>query len=152
MDRAATDYDADFYTWTQEQADALRRAADARVNVPVDWHHLAEEVESLGSEQAYALQSALMRVMEHLLKLQHSPAQEPRAGWQVSVVKHRREAQRRLKRNPGLKGKLADLFAEAWTDARALAAASLATYDGVDPETLPEECPWPVEEVLGERL
>lgn len=151
MDRAPTDHDADFYTWTQEQADALRRAGESRINVPIDWENVAEEIESLGSEQAFALESALMRIMEHMLKLQHSPAQDPRAGWEVSVGKHRREALRRLKRNPGLKGKLEDLFADAWKDARAAAAESLRAYDGVDAAVLPVECPWTVGEVLNHK-
>lgn len=148
MDRVPADHDSDLYTWTREQADALRRASETRVNVPIDWANVAEEIEGLGSEQAFALESALMRIMEHLLKLRFSPAQDPRAGWEVSVGKHRREALRRLKRNPGLKGKLDDLFRDAWTDARATAAESLRAYDGMDASVLPQECPWSMAEVL----
>lgn len=141
-------YDADLYSWSREQAAALRRMAAERVNTELDLDLLAEEIESLGSEQAYALESALMRIMEHLLKLQHSPAQDPRAAWEVSVVKHRREARRRLQRNPGLKGRFDALFADAWADARATAVAALVAYDGVDPATVPTECPWTVAEVM----
>lgn len=36
MDRVPADHDSDFYTWTREQADALRRASETRVNVPID--------------------------------------------------------------------------------------------------------------------
>jgi hypothetical protein len=41
----------DFYAWTRDQAEALRRLADQRWNGPLDLLHLAEEVEDLGSEQ-----------------------------------------------------------------------------------------------------
>ena len=42
-------YERDFYTWTQHQAGALRRAAAERVNTSelIDWENLAEEVEDL---------------------------------------------------------------------------------------------------------
>jgi len=40
-------YDDDFYLWTQEQAAALREADAARLNAPLDWENLAEEIESL---------------------------------------------------------------------------------------------------------
>lgn len=47
----------------------------------------------------------------------------------------------------GPKDKLDNFFADAWKDARAAVAESLAAYDGVDPAVLPEECPRTVGEV-----
>ena len=37
-------YETDFHAWTRAQADALRRAEQARVNVPdaIDWGQIAE--------------------------------------------------------------------------------------------------------------
>ena len=51
MTQRATAYDEDFYTWTTEQAAALRREAASRVNLPgpVDLANVAEEIESLGA-------------------------------------------------------------------------------------------------------
>src|SRR5688572_24845452 len=89
-------YKDDFYAWTREQAGALRRLADQRWNGPLDLLHLAEEIEDLGSEQQWAVESQLERVIEHLLKLEHSPNGQPRRQWMISVVEARGEIERRL--------------------------------------------------------
>src|SRR5918996_323450 len=49
----------------RDQAAALRRLADERWNGPLDLLHLAEEVEDLGSEQQWAVESQLERIIEH---------------------------------------------------------------------------------------
>lgn len=141
--RAATRYDDDFYAWTQEQAAALRQAAHAPVNVPIDWAHLAEEVEDLGNSQRFAVESHMERVIEHLLKLQHSPASDPRADWEASVDTHRTEAARRL--TPSIRRHVEATLAERYRIGRRHALRGLAR-DGVT--TLPEECPYSLDQVL----
>ena len=47
----STLYRDDFVSWTQEQADSLRRARDSGSNLPLDWPHLIEEIESLGASE-----------------------------------------------------------------------------------------------------
>jgi DNA-binding PucR family transcriptional regulator len=74
-------YREDFYAWTRDQAAALRQLAEARWNGPLDLAHLAEEVEDLGSEQKWAIESQLERIIEHTLKLEYSPAADPRRKW-----------------------------------------------------------------------
>ena len=41
-------YDQDLVLWSEEQARALRAAANEGWNAPIDWEHVAEEIESLG--------------------------------------------------------------------------------------------------------
>ena len=83
-------YERDFYTWTQRQAEALRRAAEARVNTPdaIDWINLIDEVESMGSEQADKLGSAYRVTLLHLLKWRYQPDHRS-SSWRGSVVEHR---------------------------------------------------------------
>src|SRR5580698_253375 len=71
------DYDDDFYAWTQHQATVLREmpTADNRF----DREHVAEEIEDLGNSVRSAMRSQVRRILEHFLKLQYSPAREPRA-------------------------------------------------------------------------
>jgi Domain of unknown function DUF29 len=64
------DYDTDFYTWTQTQAAALR----AKNWAALDLEHLAEEIESLGRSERYAIESQLERLLLHLLKWCYDPA------------------------------------------------------------------------------
>lgn len=138
-------YDDDFYAWTQEQARLLREAARERLNTPIDWEHVAEEIEDMGRSDAKALGSALKRVIEHLLKLEHSPASDPRLGWRESVVNHRIAAWDEIDASPSLRRKI-DL-ARAHRDARRLAVLGLAR-DGVSDDTVPQDCPYTLEQVL----
>ena len=147
MDRDDPLYEEDYYAWTQVQAAKLRHAADARVNLDLDFTNLAEEVEDLGRNQWDAVESALMRVIEHLLTLEYSPAREPRRGWALSVLEHRRRAQKKIKQNPSLKPSLAEMASAAWEDARALVAFSLE-QDGVTDAELPVECPYSLHRIL----
>ncbi len=80
----APDYDDDFYAWTQHQAAVLREmpVADNRF----DREHVAEEIEDLGNSVRNAMRSQVRRIIEHFLKLQHSPTQEPRYGWMASII------------------------------------------------------------------
>ncbi len=78
-------YKDDFYAWTRDQAQALRRLAEERWNGPLDLEHLAEEVEGLGSEQQWAVESQLERLIEHLLKLGHSQSPAPRRQWMSTM-------------------------------------------------------------------
>jgi hypothetical protein len=83
------DYDDDFYAWTQHQAQVLREmpVSDNRF----DREHIAEEIEDLGRSYRDAVRSQMRRIIEHFLKLQYSPAREPRYGWIESIVDARQE-------------------------------------------------------------
>lgn len=145
MDGRATPYDEDVYQWSLEQAAALRRAAASGTNLPVDWENVAEEIESVGRSDLKSLNSALMRVVEHLLKLEYSPAADPRAGWEESVDNHRYQAEEEIKASPSLRGR-ADV-AGAYAEGRRRAARGLAR-DGVDATDLPVDCPYDLERLL----
>ena len=99
-----SDYDLDFYAWTQRQSSLLRRiAAHERVNdADLDWPNIAEEIETLGRSERGSLKNQLATIIEHLIKLEASPAQEPRAGWRVTIRRSRLNAEDLLSDNPSL--------------------------------------------------
>ncbi len=138
-------YDTDFLAWTQEQARLLRDAAQDRPNTPIDWENVAEEIESMGRSELRAVESALVRVIEHLLKLEHSPATAPRGDWKLSVVEHRDRVARDLSASPSLRGKI-DLSGIHRT-ARKMAALGLER-DGLPNDALPAECPYTLDQIL----
>src|SRR3546814_1610136 len=78
-------YDTDFYAWTKAQADRLRRLEATRANLDLDLPRLAEEVEDLGKSERNTLRSHLRRIIEHCLKLEWSPATDPRGSWRLSI-------------------------------------------------------------------
>jgi Domain of unknown function DUF29 len=139
-------YDRDFFAWTQQQADLLRRAAARERTPDLDFENLAEEIESLGKRDRRALASQIARITEHLLKLQYSRAEESRPGWENSVDVHRSKARRILADSPGLKGELETILKESYEDGRRFAARSLRTE--LDPKTLPEVCPYRLDQIL----
>src|SRR5436190_23731469 len=117
-------YDEDFVAWTEQQAEALRSASRGSTNQPLDWENLAEEIESLGKSDRRELRSQITRILRHLLKLEASPAAEPRAGWRATIDEARTEIEALLEDSPSL-----------WREADSLikkpigAAAKLAADD-----------------------
>lgn len=96
-------YDEDFLAWTKDQAEALRSAEHGGSNQRLDWGNLAEEIESLGASQRLALRSQMRRIVEHLLKLQFSPATAPRRGWFETVGDARSEIESLFDTSPSLR-------------------------------------------------
>jgi hypothetical protein len=78
-------------------------------NQQLDWEHLAEEIEDLGASQRSVLGSHIMRIIQHLVKLEYSPAVEPRNGWRRTMKLARLQAQKRLEESPSLRHELGRL-------------------------------------------
>ena len=70
-------YEQDFYAWARKQATLLRAGRFEEL----DLAHLTEEVDDLGCSLYRSVRSRIRTIIEHLLKLQHSPAAEPRGLW-----------------------------------------------------------------------
>lgn len=138
-------HDTDFYSWTRQQAAALRQAAAERVNTsaPLDWENLAEELDGMGQEQADKLESAYRVLLLHLLKWQFQPERRS-TSWRLSIVEQRRRALRVISRNPGLKSRRDELWADAYDDARELAAIETELGEAA----FPAECPYEIDTAL----
>jgi uncharacterized protein DUF29 len=129
-------YDNDFLAWSKQQAEALRAAMRDGSNQSLDFENLAEEIEDLGKSVRRELQSQIRRVVRHLLKLEHSPAKEPRRGWAESVVDARAEIDDLLEASPSLRTEL-DRDVERQTQRGIdLALRDLGRYREVDAETI----------------
>ena len=138
-------YDEDFLAWTEQQAKALRVAARGGINPragtnhpvanqPVDWEHLAEEIESLGLSERRELHSQIHRIIRHLLQLAFSRASPRRQGWIDSIDDARDMAARVLDASPSLRRELdAVITAEQPRGARA-AIRDLGRYGELDPD------------------
>ena len=142
-------YDEDFHAWTREQAKALHRLAETRPNDEIDFRHLVEEVRDLGKSERDAVRSQLARILEHLLKLEHSPAREPREGWYDTIGDARRELYFKL--SPSLRRDAAARLPELYALARRHAAQSLTRHGEVDAAAvLPEACPYTLAQLVDE--
>ncbi|MFO1039918.1 MAG: DUF29 domain-containing protein [Geminicoccaceae bacterium] len=138
-DERADLYERDFYAWTKRQASELRRWAAMRPNDELDLAHIAQEIADLGQEQRNALRSWTVRIIEHLLLLEYSAAEEPRRHWTREVIQFRAEIAARMTRtlSANLARQLPALCAQARRqlvtesgrfDERAIAARLLPTW------------------------
>ena len=140
-------YEQDFYVWALRQAELLR----ARRFEDLDLDPLIEEVEALARAELNAVLSDAGVVIEHLLKLEHSPATEPRAGWRASVREHRRRLRREL--TPRLRQLLASALPDLYREVRDDTAALLRDYgESAAADALPEACPYDLERLTGSWL
>jgi hypothetical protein len=121
-------YDQDLVLWSREQAAALRAAARGQTNLPIDFENVAEEIESLGRSDRRALASHITTILEHLMKLDASPAHAPRAGWRRSVIRARQDIALLLKESPSLRASLPEIVTQQIVDARELASAALEEF------------------------
>ena len=145
-------YDTDLVIWSERQAALLRRmAAGERVNDQVDWENVAEEIAALGISDRRELRNRVRTILAHLLKLQISPATEPRAGWRETVLEQRAQLRTLLRDSPSLKLALPVVIGDELPDARALAQASLAVHKE-QPRVDPAGLTYTDEQVLGPWL
>lgn len=146
MDRG---YDSDLALWCEDQARALRDAGRAGTNLPIDWDNVAEEIESLGRSQGRELASRIAVILVHLMKLEASPAKEPRAQWQETIEQQRGDIERVLADSPSLRPAVAAVVDKELGRARRQAALALSSY-GEQPRVELGGLRYTAEQVLGD--
>ena len=138
-------YDDDFYAWTRYQAEVLRslRTRDNRF----DREHLADEVEDLGKSERDAVESQITRIIEHFLKLAHSPADRPRYGWMGSIADARRILRKKL--SPSLRRDVESKLGELYEDGREAAELALREHgEDTAAAALTATCPYSLDQIL----
>ena len=140
-------YEQDFYAWSRRQADLLRlqRFAD------LDLARLIEEVEDSGETVYRSVRSRVRTIIEHLLKLEHSPASEPKRGWREAIRTQRADLDEDLTAmlRPRIEAGLPHFYAKARRDA----AAALRDYgEPAAADALPQACPYSLDQIIGDWL
>jgi hypothetical protein len=142
-------YDGDLALWAADQARALRRAAKASTNQPIDWENVAEEIESLGKSQGRELASRIETILHHLIKLQASPASHPRTGWRATIQRERDEIESVLADSPSLRRTVPAVVEAMIGKTRRLAALDLADFAEA-PQVAPDGLGYTAAQVLGD--
>jgi Domain of unknown function DUF29 len=142
-------YDTDVLAWSEQQAGLLRRRASGELvnDTDLDWPHIAEEIESLGQSERYRLRSHIGTVIEHLIKLEASPANDPRNGWKTSVRNARRGIRHCLTTSPSLRREIGQMVLDETRDAQQDVAATLQDY-GEQPRVVIEELTYTEQQVV----
>ena len=131
MSEAGDLYERDFYAWTQSQAALLRAWPKALWPNALDIANLAEEIEDSGKSQRRAARSLLLRILEHLVKLQVHPDRSAERHWKKEVNSFRTQIEDVFAENPSLRAARAELAADLWVRAAELARRDMEV-DGVD--------------------
>lgn len=138
-------YEADFYVWAREQAALLRAGRYEELDLP----NLIEEVDDLGGSLYRSVRSRLRTIIEHLLKLEHSPAHGPRDLWRDTVAVQRSDLEDDL--TASLRTRMEAELPKHYTRARAAAARALRRYgEHAAAEALPEHCPYALDQIIGD--
>jgi len=140
-------YEQDLYAWSRAQADLLRagRFAD------LDLEHLIEEVEDVAGALKRSARQRVRTIIEHLLKLEHSPAEEPRPGWRATVRTQRVRLRDAL--TPSLRREVESELAELYGDARGLAEGALRDHqEDAAADALPAGCPYSLDQIAADWL
>jgi len=84
-------YDTDVLEWSQHQNRLLgQHAAGEAGNEAPDWANIIEEVESVGRDQLYAVESLLAQALAHMLKAEtvlHRSEMRPQLPYPRSGVR-----------------------------------------------------------------
>jgi hypothetical protein len=125
-----SDYDTDIALWSEHQAALLRRRAAGQLvnDADLDWPNIAEEIEALGRSERSSLRSKITTVIEHLMRLQASPATAPRRGWKATILRARGDIGDLLKDSPSLRPLVAAMVVEQTQRAQKDLTAWLALY------------------------
>jgi hypothetical protein len=139
-------YDDDIVLWSERQAELLRRrAAGELVNeAELDWPNIAEEIESVGSEQRHAVQSLLRQAIVHMLKAEAWPESRDAPTWRADAIGFRIDAASRFA--PSMRQRI-DMDRIYRLALRALPES----VDGVSPLPIPDACPFTLDELLSEE-
>ncbi|MFL5280088.1 MAG: DUF29 family protein [Rhodopila sp.] len=139
-----SDYDMDVLTWSERQAELLRRvAAGEAANETPDWPHIIEEIEAVGQSQVDAVESWLYQALLHMLKAEAWPLSDAVPHWQAEARGFRAQARRKYRASMAQKLDVPGLYADALY-------ALPETIDGVLPLPMSDVCPVTLDELLSQ--
>ena len=136
---AKTLYDTDFVEWTAHTADLLRSGRLSEV----DLEHVAEEIEDLGKRDRANVESFVFRILVHQIKRKIQP-QRDGSSWRKSITSSQPILSRKLGDSPSLRRFLGNELQNIYR--KAIRAAAFET--GVEPQGLPETCPFTVDQLI----
>lgn len=138
-------YDRDILSWSEHQADLLRRLARGeRVN-DVDWPHVVEEIEDVGRSELHAVQSHLYQLMVHLLKVRLAPDSQSMNHWRGEIVAFQKSAARGFAPSMRQRIDLAQIYGDAIEQLEA------SGYRGTSSPPWPAACPFTLDQLLHDK-
>lgn len=136
-------YERDALAWAERQADLLRRlAAGERLNEPVDWPNVIEEVQDVGLSELRACKSLLRQALVHLLKLHAWPGSMAVAHWRSEVIGFRADMRDRFAPSMRQRINLKEIYSVSLEQVKA------GTDDSGEPRLTPATCLFVLDDFL----
>ncbi len=135
-------YERDILSWSEHQADLLRRLARGEKVNDLDWEHVVEEIEDVGLSELNAVRSYLRLMLVHLLKPQGWPDSPAADRWRREIVSFQSDAVQRFA--PSMRQRV-DLASRC---ARVLSELKDARFDDMPPLPWSAVCPVDLDELL----
>ena len=132
-------YETDFNLWLEETVLLIKEGKLDRLDI----ENLLEEIEGMSRGEKDAVESNLIRVLQHLLKWKYQP-QKRSPSWAYTIIEHSRRLNKAFKNSPSLNRHFNDVFDECY--AAACQAASVETQ--LPLVTFPQSCPFSKSDVL----
>jgi hypothetical protein len=140
---SATLYETDYYAWIQDQVARLRAmAGDNRIDAEL----LAEEIEDLGKSEFRAVKSYLALILEHFLKIEYAEDSRSVDHWKREIQVFRDNLQDYL--TPSLRKKSTEIIGRCYRNARLNALNFIEENNTGTEPSLPEDCPYTLDQVL----
>lgn len=137
--QAIPTYEGDYAGWAHYQA-MLLRAGQLHL---LDRAYIAEELDSLGTQEFNSLRSALTLILQHILKWDHQAERRSRS-WTLTIAEQRERSQDQIDDSPSLKPRR--------DEARSRAYASARRYASVETDLplkfFPATCPYSWDEIM----
>lgn len=135
------EHDRDFFKWTRNQMKFLKEKEFTKLDID----NLIEEIESLGNSERNAIESYMIVLFIHLLKMEFQPAMRCNS-WENSIENAKFRIKRLVKKNPSLNKEVSEVIPDAYYSAKLQASSET----GLDKKTFPEECPWTSDKLFPE--
>jgi hypothetical protein len=140
LEKVETLYDEDFFRWTQETAELIRRRRFDEVDV----EHVAEEIEDMGKRDHREVRSRLIVLVMHLLKWQLQPEHREKSTWVSTINQQHAELDLVLEDSPSLRHIPKEQLPFIYRN-----AVERAIRDtGLSRKLFPSDCPYTPEQIL----
>lgn len=132
-------YDIDHSAWLEEQTRLLKAGALTEIDVS----NLIQELSALMGNERRELYRRLRVLLAHLLKWEFQ-AEKRSSSWKGTIRTQRNDILDLLKESPSLKPLVEQKIADAYPEARELAADETGLLE----DDFPRVCPYSAEEIL----
>lgn len=146
MQNASNLYERDFYAWTQEQAELIKKKSLNKL----DLVNLLEEIESMGKHEKRELSSRLTVLIMHLLKWKYQPNYANKNSWKYTIKEQRKEISYHLEDNPSLTNP--ECLQTVLTRSYLSAVYEAIRETGLPEKTFPSTCEWTIEQILDDSF